>query len=526
MTEKTKPEIIAISLIREYLAAHGLQKTLKEFTMEIPEDNTITSRRELSSVLGISKQVLKNRVKETPLKAFLEILTEHIISKVSTAKQSRSSKVAEDIESPSTITEKQSGNLMIKQPLEITRKLTTNDIIDSSLFKQKTALKKNEINNEPRPVNFKPLVMEDIEIFDDLTIDDHLDMNPIPNYHIKNTAQIKLQQFNNEDIKELSDILFSKTNTSSFPPEWKGKGFNFNTNPNLRYGLVQSKGGPCGLLASVQAHVIKHLCWVDNQNRLRPSLIKSRDALLQSLGEIIWKVGNGTAKLVLEDTSNSLLNEKSIAYGFAFQTFYSKESLIEALKTNKTQFLHRDQEGNGIIQFLYSVILSRTIPKIKEDMDSPDECLMGKHSYCTQEMVNLILIGKATSNLHDNVIDMGGQFFKGLNESCDIGQLSLFEYYKNLKVGKFGKEPKYPIFVVCSESHYSVFFGTMLQFSSEFDLFYYDGLINQMDEIRLTVSTQSAIDANINDLTPPLELCLRTKWPNLHLNWNDTEPIL
>lgn len=96
--------------------------------------------------------------------------------------------------------------------------------------------------------------------------------------------------------------------------------------------------------------------------------------------------------------------------------------------------MHEDGRGNGLIQFLMSVILSRGTSKVKGDMDEMSECLMGKHSYCTQDMVNLILVGKAISNPHDGNIDLGGQLFKGINEPCEIGQLSLFEYYENLKV--------------------------------------------------------------------------------------------
>ena len=55
------------------------------------------------------------------------------------------------------------------------------------------------------------------------------------------------------------------------------------------------------------------------------------------------------------------------------------------------------------------------------------------------------------------------------------------------------KKPHYPIWVVCSESHFSVLFGLQRELLTnpdrdmEFDLYYYDGLANQQEEIRLTV---------------------------------------
>ncbi len=61
------------------------------------------------------------------------------------------------------------------------------------------------------------------------------------------------------------------------------------------------------------------------------------------------------------------------------------------------------------------------------------------------------------------------------------------------KVGAYLKTPRYPIWVVCSESHFSVLFGLQRELLTnpdrglEFDLYYYDGLANQQEEIRLTV---------------------------------------
>ncbi len=42
------------------------------------------------------------------------------------------------------------------------------------------------------------------------------------------------------------------------PPSWK-QGFFFSTRPGLQFGLVQRQGGPCGVLAAVQAHVLAAL---------------------------------------------------------------------------------------------------------------------------------------------------------------------------------------------------------------------------------------------------------------------------
>lgn len=109
------------------------------------------------------------------------------------------------------------------------------------------------------------------------------------------------------------------------------------------------------------------------------------------------------------------------------------------------------------------------------------------------------------------------------------------DWLSSSKVGAYLKTPRYPIWVVCSESHFSVLFGLQRELLTnegggmEFDLYYFDGLANQQEEIRLTVSvgrlSQSSQDVE-TDLTPPLELCIRTRWKDAFVSWNDTEPIL
>lgn len=66
-------------------------------------------------------------------------------------------------------------------------------------------------------------------------------------------------------------------------------------------------------------------------------------------------------------------------------------------------------------------------------------------------------------------------------------------YFLLIKVGANLKTPTYPIWVVCSESHFTVLFSLKRELLTsedkglEFDLYYYDGLANQQEEIRLTI---------------------------------------
>lgn len=198
-------------------------------------------------------------------------------------------------------------------------------------------------------------------------------------------------------------------------------------------------------------------------------------------------------------------------------------------------------------------------------MDLPSATLIGAHGYCTQvwrggeapggehvlqtgtvlirfippylqELVNLLVCGRAVPNVFDNDVELDSghgnvTLLKGIKSRCDVGLLSLFEHYNICKVrteswetpppttarfatsggflcvctyfsclgfqvGAHLKTPRYPIWLLCSESHFSVLFGLqreLLTGQDQFDLYYYDGLANQQEEIRLTVCESAAV---------------------------------
>lgn len=128
-------------------------------------------------------------------------------------------------------------------------------------------------------------------------------------------------------------------------------------------------------------------------------------------------------------------------------------------------------------------------------MDDPSSKLMGMHGYCSMEMVNLLIHGRAVSNVFNDSVYLDNLELRGPNKRNEIGLLSLFEHYKSCEVGSYYKTPKYPIWVVCSESHFSVIFGLKKEIlndwkaETKFDLYYYDGLARQDEQIKLSLSS-------------------------------------
>ncbi|NXG40937.1 MINY4 hydrolase, partial [Psilopogon haemacephalus] len=330
--------------------------------------------------------------------------------------------------------------------------------------------------------------------------------------------------------KELKNLLFGSS-LSCFSEEWKIQSFTFSNTPQLKYGIVQKKGGPCGVLAAVQACVLQQLIFADsNRNKdprcLQPSEVHRTKCLTMAIADILWRAG-GSEKAVValpsgrqQFTPIGKYKADGILETLVLHSATRYEDLIAFLQQNISQF---ETGPCGCILLTVSVILSRSINLVRNDFDVLTNRLIGSHGYCTQELVNLLLTGKAVSNVFNNVIELDSgngniTILKGITSRSDIGLLSLFEHYDVCQVGCYLKSPKYPIWLVCSESHFSVLFclekDLLGDWKTEqrFDLYYYDGLANQEEEIRLTVdTTQMCAEDKENYLTPPLEHCIRTK---------------
>ena len=333
----------------------------------------------------------------------------------------------------------------------------------------------------------------------------------------------------------------SASNAQLFSPAWRTQSFFFSSTPALPFGLVQKEGGPCGLIASVQAEVLRQILpaspsAVGEEVRMR--------ALFKAMAIMLWRAGGGAeARVVLEGrpvgggakkVGTEMYKPDGLTESLLIHRLPSLDATERFLQTHSAAYT--GERGCGLVLFLYSLVLTRGLSAVAADCDYPASTLIGAHFYCTQEMVNLALTGVACSNVFDGRREMDGAALKGIacaQSAC--GFLSLFEHYGYIEVGGALKNPDCPVWVVCSESHYSVLYGEDREAvmggarrKGRFDLFYYDELIQQEEEIRLTVDCSQPGDApRSKDLEPPLNDCIRTRWGKAaRISWNGTDPIL
>ncbi|XP_057642140.1 probable ubiquitin carboxyl-terminal hydrolase MINDY-4 isoform X1 [Chionomys nivalis] len=388
---------------------------------------------------------------------------------------------------------------------------------------QPPSLRKNQLVSDKAGDKPDALWLEDVE---DELIKEDIVLTPPP-------SMLKLQTVSKPiDLslaKEMKTLLFGST-FCCFSEEWKLQNFSFSDTASLKYGIVQNKGGPCGVLAAVQGCVLQKLLFEGDSRtncnlQLRPSDAQRTHCLALAIADILWRAGGREQAVVALPSGTPHFSPagKYKADGvLETLTLYSL-TRTEDLVTFLQQSIHQFEVGPyGCILLTLSAILSRSLELVRQDFDVPTSHLIGAHGYCTQELVNLLLTGRAVSNVFNDVVELDSgdgntTLLRGIEARSDIGFLSLFEHYNVCQVGCFLKTPRFPIWVVCSESHFSTLFSLQPELLSDwraerlFDLYYYDGLANQQEEIRLTVdTTKTTPEDSCRDLVPPLELCIRT----------------
>ena len=277
------------------------------------------------------------------------------------------------------------------------------------------------------------------------------------------------------------------------PPAWGSQGLTFREQ-GMRCGLTQHEGGPCGVLAAVQAFVLRELLLDENAPPLAELPPEAAgEALIGALAHIIWSARMGRLANVVVCKRPTLPSLRESAGEFICTECKSADDVAAAVRAGIGAFMR----APGVAMLLYSLLLTRGIAMVQRDADFP-ATLIAPNGYCAQELVNLLLYGRAHSNVFDGEQTVGGE--AGTAEGCrlrgtprrsPVGFLTLFERQGepgsllqvalacNLvvlmpcsphaasatrpqprlhphQVGSHLKRPGCAVFVLQSESHYSV----------------------------------------------------------------------
>ncbi|XP_027357855.1 ubiquitin carboxyl-terminal hydrolase MINDY-3-like isoform X2 [Abrus precatorius] len=316
-----------------------------------------------------------------------------------------------------------------------------------------------------------------------------------------------------QEVNELFGVVFGSEVSKGILAQWSNQGIRFSSDPETSLGLVQHEGGPCGVLAAIQAFVLKYILFFRDEvkdvlslplNQGPSTLFNSQSfpsnnfssltegvkvsALVKSMGEILFMCGNNeraviaTLNILVDDIQHSeeVSKDEVTLEGLAIEsaldlqkvlrveTYTSQPSALKRLEAVIPLF----QSRMGALLFLISALLSRGLDAVQNDRDDPSLPLVtAPFGHASQEIVNLLLCGQAVPNVFDGRMDLGGgMFLKGISQYVEVGFLTLLESLNFCKVGQFLKCPKWPIWVVGSESHYTVLFALDTSVQNENEL--------------------------------------------------------
>ncbi|KAM9783062.1 ubiquitin carboxyl-terminal hydrolase MINDY-3 [Neosynchiropus ocellatus] len=306
-----------------------------------------------------------------------------------------------------------------------------------------------------------------------------------------NTATPELQ-------KELVDLVWGRPSnggvSASIFRRWT-QGFVFCENEQS--ALEQFEGGPCAVIAPVQAFLLKNILFNrESSNWRQISEEDQKTALCSTLSEILesacsspstgfclvtWAKGQSPPKTTQMETLSSTqaqdmpepessqpapeLHPTAVAVeDLGFEHFHSvlqKHTFMSAseLREEVLSLFHTWRGSCGVLLFLYSVILTKGIENIRNEIQDTMEPLIDPvHGHGSQSLVNLLVTGHAVSNVWDGERECSGMKLHGIHKQASVGFLTLMESLRYCKVGAFLKSPKFPIWILGSETHLSVFF--------------------------------------------------------------------
>ncbi|XP_019875967.1 ubiquitin carboxyl-terminal hydrolase MINDY-3 homolog [Aethina tumida] len=240
--------------------------------------------------------------------------------------------------------------------------------------------------------------------------------------------------------------------------------------------LEQSEGGPCAIIAPVQAYIIKNLLLEYSNLSFREQVTNEtqNQYLVSALVEILALCNvqkyhivylsdefreKEEASRIKSDASDA--PRTSTCDPVLFHDNLRVEQLPSIFDVRKYYLSHiEDLKGQyGLLMFLYSVILSRGLEQVKSESDTQDPLIDATYGYGSQSLINLMITGRATTYVWDNDQDVGGLRLQGIERQSQIGFITIMEHLRFCTVGNYYKNPVHPVWVLASDTHLTVLYS-------------------------------------------------------------------
>ena len=175
-----------------------------------------------------------------------------------------------------------------------------------------------------------------------------------------------------EEARDVQALVLGRGGT--FQPSWQ-QGLYWTAEEELKFGLWQDQGGPCGVIAAVQAFVLQKLMYempharsqAGDETLLDPSDSQRDEALVLALSHMLWQAGQGRRAVVCLRQGNEAVGSRNFCGSLCRYTFQSLDETTDFLRSR----LHsvKDESGAFVVLFMISALLSRGIEQVRGDMD-------------------------------------------------------------------------------------------------------------------------------------------------------------
>uniref|UniRef100_A0A8V5FM38 Ubiquitin carboxyl-terminal hydrolase MINDY n=1 Tax=Melopsittacus undulatus TaxID=13146 RepID=A0A8V5FM38_MELUD len=276
----------------------------------------------------------------------------------------------------------------------------------------------------------------------------------------------------------------------------------------------------------------------------RVSRQEQGEALAAALADTLWAAGGGGRAMICLITTAIHVVPSS---DYKADNFTERIHLFEfSEKAAAQEFIlghincFKDERSHGVILFLYSLLFSRTLERVQEDLDCTAtpllKCSSGNIT-CTQAVLSLLLTGQASPHELDGSQELGprGEGNEAWRQRGPVGYLR----WSRAQVCPRLRTPRLPIWLCSITGRHSILFGTDSQILSDwkrervFHLYFYNGQVEQTKTAHLTIDTHShhwEEDQSEDPSSPrkrclSVEMAIRTKWAGATVSWNGTDPF-
>ncbi|XP_073992420.1 ubiquitin carboxyl-terminal hydrolase MINDY-3 homolog isoform X1 [Rhodnius prolixus] len=282
----------------------------------------------------------------------------------------------------------------------------------------------------------------------------------------------------NTDFDEIIKIMWGNEVKEDVFQRWK-QGFRFSSDEPT--ALIQNEGGPCAVIAPVQAYILKSLINDTSKKALNWHELESElvsKLLIRALCEILSQAYAGNKFILVQLKESEVLAQGAMSNLTRDQDFHpenqpSSDHLyfhsqlrtlsFESSEEVEAYYLERIdmlRETFGVLLFLYSVLCTKGVEALHCEVTDPTEPFVdGEYGYGSQCLINLMITGRAVAHVWNYDQDICGLKLKGINQQSKVGFLTLLEHLRYCEVGSFLKNPISPVWVLGSETHLTVLFS-------------------------------------------------------------------